>query len=61
MKNVDITVENNTLIIKIDLAKEYGPSKSGKNITVAGTEGNKTVPLENGGEVKVGLNVYKSR
>ena len=38
MKNVEITVEGNTLIFKIDLTKEFGPSSSGKNIIIASTE-----------------------
>ena len=30
MKNVEMSVEGNILIIKVDLSKEYGPSSSGK-------------------------------
>jgi hypothetical protein len=56
MKNVEITVEGNTLIIKVDLSKEFGPSKSGKTIIVASTEGNASVP---GRDENVGLNVYR--
>ena len=56
MKNIEMTVEENTLIIKVDLAKDFGPSKSGKTIIVASTEGNVSVP---GREEKVGLNIYR--
>ena len=56
MKNVEMTVEENTLIIKVDLSKDFGPSKSGKTIIVASTEGNVSVP---GRDEKMGLNVYK--
>jgi hypothetical protein len=56
MKNVELSVENDILTITVDLSKEFGPSKSGKTIIVASTQGNKTVP---GREEKVGLNVYK--
>jgi hypothetical protein len=59
MKNVEMTVEGNTLVIKVDLTKEFGPSSSGKNIIVASTMGNVIVPgYEN---TKVGLNVYKRK
>lgn len=56
MKNVVMAVEGNTLAIEIDLSKDFGPSKSGKTIIVASTEGNKTVP---GRTEKIGLNVYR--
>lgn len=58
MKNVDIKVEGNTLIIRVDLTKEFGPSASGKTTIVASTEGNVDVP-DHG--VRVGLNVYRPR
>ncbi len=57
MKNVEIKVENNTLIIKVDLTKEFGPSASGKTIIIASTEGN--IPIEGHDNAKIGLNVYK--
>ncbi|MCX5872266.1 MAG: hypothetical protein NTY51_03390 [Deltaproteobacteria bacterium] len=56
MKNVEFILEDNTLIIKVDVSKEFGPSKSGKTTIVASTEGNKTIP---GRVEKVGLNIYK--
>ncbi|MFH0959087.1 MAG: hypothetical protein V1897_10335 [Pseudomonadota bacterium] len=56
MKNVEIETLEETLIIRVDLSKEFGPSKSGKTIIVASTEGNKTLP---GRSEKIGLNVYK--
>ena len=56
MKNIEMTVEGETLIIKIDLSKDFGPSKSGKTIIVASTEGNVSV-LER--DEKIGLNVYR--
>jgi len=40
MKNVEITVEGNILIMKVDLTKDFGPSSSGKTIIIASTEGN---------------------
>jgi hypothetical protein len=56
MKNVEMTVEGETIIIKVDLSKDFGPSKSGETIIVASTEGNVAVPDR---DEKVGLNVYR--
>ncbi|MBI5528336.1 MAG: hypothetical protein HY897_18555 [Deltaproteobacteria bacterium] len=58
MKNVEMKLEGNTLIIKVDLTKEFGPSSSGKTIIIASTEGN--VPILDRDE-KVGLNVYRKK
>lgn len=59
MKNVQINVEGDKLIIVVDLHQEFGLSSSGKSITVASTEGNVSVPEHE--EIKIGLNVYKPR
>lgn len=59
MKNVEMKVDGNVLTIKVDLAKEFGPSSSGKTIIIASTEGNTNVPDHE--NVKVGLNVYKKK
>ncbi|MBI5017779.1 MAG: hypothetical protein HZB55_20095 [Deltaproteobacteria bacterium] len=59
MKNVEMTVEGSTLIIKVDLTKDFGPSSSGKTIIIASTEGNASVPGRE--DAKVGLNVYKKK
>lgn len=58
MKNVELTVSDNTLTITVDLTKEFGPSSSGKTIIIASTEGN--FPLTGRIEV-VGLNVYRKK
>ncbi|MFC1919781.1 hypothetical protein ACFLWX_03215 [Chloroflexota bacterium] len=58
MKNVELSVNENTLTITVDLTKEYGPSSSGKTIIIASTEGNFPLPGRN--EV-VGLNVYRKK
>jgi len=55
-KNVEMTVEGDLLRITVDLSKEFGPSKSGKTIIIASTEGNQLVV---GREEKIGLNLYK--
>lgn len=59
MKNVELKKEGSKLVITIDLSKEFGPSSSGKNIIVASTEGNQTVPGHEDEGTKIGLNVYK--
>jgi hypothetical protein len=56
MKNFEMTVEGDTLIIKVDLSKDFGPSKSGKTVIVASTEGNAPVL---GRRERMGLNVYR--
>lgn len=57
MKNVTMSVTGNKLLIEVDLSQNFGPSSSGKSVTIATTEGNKSVPgAEN---IQVGLNVYK--
>ena len=54
MKNVDMKMDGKKLVITVDTSKEFGPSKSGKTIIIASTEGNQPM---NG--VTVGLNVYR--
>jgi hypothetical protein len=59
MKNVEMKMEDNILIIKVDLTKEFGPSASGKTIIIASTEGNISIPDKE--NIKVGLNIYKKK
>ena len=59
MKNIEMSVEENILTIKVDLSKEFGLSSSGKSIIIASTEGNVSVP--NSEEAKIGLNIYKKK
>jgi len=56
MKNVRTELKGTQLVITVDLAKDFGPSASGKTIIIASTCGNVSV-----GDVKVGLNVYRAR
>ncbi len=58
MKNIEMTLEGTILTMKIDISKDFGPSKSGKSITIASTEGNVSLPDTE--DVKIGVNVYKS-
>ncbi len=50
-------VEGEILKIEIDLAKDFGPSKSGKTVVVASSEGN--VPVPEHTNMRLGINVYK--
>jgi hypothetical protein len=58
MKNVEMAMEGNILIIRVDLTKNFGPSSSKKSIIIASTEGNVSVPNR---DEKVGLNVYRTK
>jgi ABC-type molybdate transport system ATPase subunit len=59
MKNVEMKMEDNILMIKVDLTKEFGPSASGKTIIIATTEGNISIPDKE--NIKIGLNIYKKK
>jgi len=59
LKNIEMNVEGNKLVIVIDLNQEFGLSSSGKSITVASTEGNVSVPGRE--EIKIGLNIYRPK
>ena len=59
MKNVDMKLDGEKLVITVDLGKEFGASKSGTSITIASTEGNVSVPEHE--EIKIGLNGYRKK
>ena len=61
MKNIDIKYDDKKGLIHlvIDVKKEIGPSKSGKTIMVATTEGNTSLPIPGVGTIKLGVNCYK--
>jgi len=59
LKNVELSVDGNTLVIKVDLTRDFGPSSSGKTIIIASTEGNQSLPGKE--NIKLGLNVYKKK
>lgn len=56
MQNVKWEIKEDKLIIEIDLTQDFGPSKSGKTITIASTRGNQKIE---GTNAVIGLNVYK--
>lgn len=55
--NIQMSIAKNVLTIQIDLSKDQGTSKSGKNTLIASSGGNMEVPGAPG--VKMGLNIYK--
>ena len=57
MKNIEMNVIGEELIIKVDLSQSFGRSTSGKSIIIASTEGNQSIPGNE--EIKIGLNIYK--
>ncbi len=57
MKNCEMKIEGDTLIITVDISKEFGKSSSGKSIIIGTTEGNVSVPGKE--DIKVGVNVYR--
>ena len=59
MTNVEINKIGNKLTITVDLSKNSGPSKSGKSIVIASTEGNNLIDPEK--KIYLGLNVYSLR
>ena len=56
MENVDMTIKDNILTIKIDLSVDLGLSKSEKSRVVATTRGNARI-LDT--DTMIGLNIYK--
>jgi hypothetical protein len=58
VKNVDITVNGQLLVVTIDLTEEFGGSNSGKSIIVASTEGPTRIP---GRPERLNLSVYRPR
>ena len=58
MRNTEIIEDqaNNKLTLTIDLSKDFGPSRSGKTIIVASSDGNQQV-----GSVMIGVNIYKRK
>jgi len=56
MKNMEMEIKGEKLIITVDLSKRFGKSSSGKSIIIASSEGNQALPGAE--EIKIGLNVY---
>ncbi len=62
MKNLKMSYEKDELVIRINLAEEHGPSKSGRSVIVASSEGN--LPLHDSKgylDMTLNLAVYKKK
>ncbi|NLA37860.1 MAG: hypothetical protein GX882_00445 [Methanomicrobiales archaeon] len=59
MKNVDMQLDGDVLVIRVNLTKDFGESKSGKSITIASTEGN--IPVPGHEDIRIGLNIYRKK
>jgi len=57
MKNIEMKVEGEILTIRINLAEDFGASRTGKTRIIASTEGNK--PVEGKPGIYVGVNCYR--
>ena len=58
MKNVEVKIDGNILIIKVNRTREFGPTSSGKTTIIASTDGNISIPDR---DEKVGLNAYRKK
>ena len=56
MKNIDMQIKGNKLVITIDMDKSHGRSKSGKTTIIATTSGNQ--PIDGYPTAFIGVNVY---
>jgi hypothetical protein len=61
MENVSLRLEGTKLIAEIELDTRGRPSKTGMNLTLATTGGNKRLSelIEYDGDAVVGINVYR--
>lgn len=57
--NIILKQEGTKLHIEVDLAENLGPSKSGKTLMIASTNGN--IPAPNDPNVRIGINIYRYR
>ncbi len=54
-QNIKVEVKGSTLVMSTDLAKNFGPSKSGKSEIIATTSGN----IEIAPGIFAGINIYR--
>lgn len=60
MQNVKFSLTGDKLTIEVDMSKTIGPSKSGKTMVIASTQGNQVIKND-GKPVHMGLNIYQHR
>jgi hypothetical protein len=56
VKNIDVKINKNQMVLTVDLSKRFNPSVSGKTIIIASTEGNAKIEGHDG--LQFGLNVF---
>lgn len=57
-QNVEMSLEGeNTLVIRVDLTKEFGESGSGKSVIIASTGGGTAVPGQE--HLKANVTIYR--
>jgi hypothetical protein len=56
--SLHVVEDEQFLTITVDISKELGPSASGKTTLIASSGGNTPITLNDGREVKLGLNLY---
>jgi hypothetical protein len=60
MKNIEVSYEGTTMVLRVDLTQEQGLSSSGKNMIIASSAGNKAMRAPGMDyDVVVGVNIYK--
>ncbi len=60
MKNITTEIKDGKLHVTMELAQDFGPSKTGKTTIIASSEGNQKLSTPSG-DVVLGLNLYKKR
>ena len=60
-QNVETKIEGTTLVIRVDLTKDFGLSKTGKSHIVATTAGFAKVDAAVPGNISFGLNVIRTK
>jgi hypothetical protein len=56
-KGVTVEVKDDKVLVTFDLTGNFGLSTSGKNVIIASTGGNVSIP---GTDAKLGLNAYRA-
>jgi len=57
--NMDATIEDGFLVLRVDLSRELGPSASKKTTLIASSRGNQKFLMPDGVEAFMGVNIYR--
>ena len=58
LDSIDMEINEGILTLRIDTTTNIGPSASGKTTLIASSGGNAAIQLEDGRQVKLGLNLF---